>query len=913
MIHRTMKKFNIPDSFQTLTKLDSGKAEIIYFRINKLEEMGLGNIQCLPYSIKILLESVLRSENNREITKENIVALAKYNPERPRAVQIPFKPARVLLQDFTGVPCVVDLAAMRSAMHRLGKDPKNINPEIPVDLVIDHSLQVDCSSGPDALKENIRLEFERNRERYEFLNWGQKAFDNFRVIPPSRGICHQINLEYLANVVQQKSVNHTDIWFPDSLVGTDSHTTMINGLGVAGWGVGGIEAEAVMLGQPLYMLAPAVVGCKLSGRLPAGVTATDLVLTVTERLRKKGVVGKFVEFYGNGLDSLDLPDRATVANMAPEYGATMGFFPVDDKTLDFLKNTGRSAEQIDQIRQYCRAQGIFRSPDSQDPLFADTVCLDLATVRPSLAGHNRPQDRIDLDRMRTVFRNKLTTPAADRGMGVSPDDKNRQVDIHLANCPPAKIGHGSVIIAAITSCTNTSNPSVMLSAGLLARNALKKGLKARPWVKTSLTPGSTVVTQYLKKTELLDPLEKIGFTLVGYGCATCIGNSGPVSPEIEKAIQDNGIVAAGVVSGNRNFEGRIHPCVQASYLASPPLVVAYALAGTVNIDLSRDPLALSADNQPVYLKDIWPSNEAVKHLMQNTFSPDMYISEYKNIESSSPEWNRIPVTKSAVYEWRNDSTYIQEPAFFKSMENRTGTDLSVREARVLLKLGDSITTDHISPAGTIPKNGPAAGYLNDKGIRAQDFNSFGSRRGNHHVMTRGTFANIRLQNRLTPEKKGGWTRYFPTNEIMTVYDAAVLYQKKNIPLIVLAGRDYGMGSSRDWAAKGTFLLGVRAVIAASFERIHRSNLVGMGVLPLQFQEGQNADSLDLSGTETFNLNLETPLRPGMEIAVDAVTEKHKKRFAVTCRLDSPIEVKYYCNGGILQTVLKNFITKEDRN
>lgn len=896
------------DSFGARSRLESAGGSVTYYRIDTLTEKGVADISALPFSIKILIEALMHSEDGTYVTKDDIVALARYDTGSPQKIEIPFRPARVLLQDFTGVPSVVDLAAMRSAMASMGGDPKRINPQIPVDLVIDHSIQVDVYNSESAFEKNSYLEFERNRERYEFLHWGQKVFENFRVIPPASGICHQVNLEYLAGVVQLRRQNGNRTAICDSLIGTDSHTPMINGLGVLGWGVGGIEAEAVMLGRPLYMLAPPVVGFRLTGALPAGSTATDLVLTVTEMLRKKGVVEKFVEFFGPGLSGMTVPDRATVANMAPEYGATMGFFPVDEQTLRYLRDTARGNELVDLIERYCRAQGLFRTDGAPDPAFQETIELDMATVRPGLSGPMRPQDRIDLDNVKTSWRQALSAPRDQRGFNVDEKSLETRVTVDLPDGGSAEITHGSVAIAAITSCTNTSNPSVMLGAGLLAKKAVEAGLGRKPWVKTSLAPGSTVVTQYLKKTGLMEHLEKLGFYLVGYGCTTCIGNSGPLPGPVAKAIEKNNLVVAGVLSGNRNFEGRINPHTKANYLASPLLVVAYAIAGTMDIDLTREPLGRSRDGKPVYLKDIWPTGDEIAALTDKAFDPELFHEKYDGIEDSNDVWNKIPKSEGTLFNWSEESTYIQEPPFFKDMEAEPGPIDPIKNARVLALVGNSITTDHISPAGRIPFKSPAGTYLVKRSVQPSNFNSYGSRRGNHHVMTRGTFANIRLRNLLAPGTEGGWTTHFPTNEVTTIYDAAMRYMASSVPAIVLGGRDYGMGSSRDWAAKGSLLLGVRAVMAESFERIHRSNLVGMGVLPLQFKEGENVRALELSGRETYTINIDDSVKPNQEIDLTVTCEDGGKRtISVVCRLDSPVEVEHYRNGGILQTVLRIFL------
>jgi aconitate hydratase len=871
----------------------------VLYRLENLEKLGIGKISRLPCSLKILLEALLRHCDGRVVTEEDVTALAQWNPKSGR--EIPFKPARVLLQDFTGVPTVVDLAAMRSAVKRLGGDPTKINPLVPVDLVIDHSVQVDYFASRLALQRNAALEFERNRERYEFLRWGQKAFRNFRVVPPATGIVHQVNLEFLAQVVMTKRENSELIAFPDTLVGTDSHTTMINGLGVLGWGVGGIEAEACMLGQPLYIVTPEVIGFKLTGRLREGVTATDLVLTVTQMLRHKGVVDKFVEFYGEGLSQLALPDRATIANMAPEYGATCGFFPVDDETLRYLRQTGRSPELIDLVERYCKEQGLFRTKETPDPIFTDTLELKLEDVEPSVAGPKRPQDRIRLWDVKREFRRLLTAPITERGYALSPE----------ALAQKNGLRHGSVVIAAITSCTNTSNPSVMIGAGLLAKKAVERGLKVPAHVKTSLAPGSKVVTEYLQKSGLMPYLEELGFHLVGYGCTTCIGNSGPLPEPVAKEIVEKNLVAAAVLSGNRNFEGRIHPLVKANFLASPPLVVAYALAGTVDIDLANEPLGTDKDGKPVYLKEIWPSQSEIAETIARSIDSEMFKKTYANVFDGNPQWNAITGVEGELYRWDPKSTYIQEPPYFKDFALTPQPLQDIVGARVLVMLGDSVTTDHISPAGDIPMDSPAGKYLLERGIAKRDFNSYGSRRGNHEVMMRGTFANVRLKNLLVPGVEGGVTVHLPDGERMSIYDAAIRYQAEGVPLIVLAGKEYGTGSSRDWAAKGPALLGVKAILAESFERIHRSNLVGMGMLPLQYIDGQNAEKLGLTGQELFDIvGVSKIERPRQELTVRARRpEGGVTEFRVIARLDMPIEIEYYKNGGILPTVLRQVLAQ----
>lgn len=898
------------DKFGTRGKFDTGSGEAVIYRINTLAKQGIGHVDKLPFSIKILLENALRNLDNFEVTEDDVKHIASWSAENPAEIEIPFKPARVILQDFTGVPCVVDLAALRSAMVRMNGDPKKINPIIPVDLVIDHSVQVDVFGSSDALQINSQYEFERNRERYEFLHWGQKAFDNFKVVPPATGIVHQVNLEYLAKVVQTRTINGEIVALPDTLVGTDSHTTMINGLGVLGWGVGGIEAEAAMLDQPVYMLMPEVIGFKLLGSLPEGATATDLVLIVTQMLRKKNVVGKFVEFYGTGLNSMSLADRATIANMAPEYGATMGFFPVDDETLSYLRRTGRDESLVKMVEIYCKEQGLFRTNNTPDPEFNDHLELDLSTVVPSLAGPKRPQDRVALPDMRTTFKQALRAPLKERGYELSESAVEQKADFQT-NGYKAQLGHGAVVIASITSCTNTSNPSVMIGAGLLAKKAVEKGLVTPKHVKTSLAPGSRVVTEYLDKAGLTPYLEALGFHTVGYGCTTCIGNSGPLPETVANAVQEKDLVAAAVVSSNRNFEGRINPLVKANYLASPPLVVAYAIAGTVDIDLNSDPLGYDDKHEPVRLEDIWPSQAEILEVMQKTLSPDLFKEQYGNVYTGNPMWNEIPSASGDVYAWSPESTYIQEPPFFTDLSPEPNPIQPLVNARVLAMLGDSITTDHISPAGNIAVNSPAGRYLEEHDVSPQYFNSYGSRRGNDRVMTRGTFANIRLRNQLVPGTEGGITQHLPTGEQMSIYDAAMRYAETETPLIILAGADYGMGSSRDWAAKGTFLLGVKAVIARSYERIHRSNLVMMGVLPLQFLEGESWETLGLTGRETFEiLDLNDDIKPKQILTVTARSENGEVRhFDVLVRIDTAVEVVYYRNGGILQTVLRKFLSQ----
>ena len=899
------------NNFGTRGTIATNGARAGIYRLNQLEREGIGNIDRLPYSMKILLENALRNQDGRLFQPEDVVNLASWNADDYRPVEIPFSPARVILQDFTGVPSLVDLAALRSAMARMGGDPQKINPKVPVDLVIDHSVQVDVFGSPDAITRNAEMEFVRNRERYEFLHWGQKAFENLKVVPPATGIVHQVNLEYLAKVVQLYDDPGGDglVALPDSLVGTDSHTTMINGLGVLGWGVGGIEAEAAMLGQPIYMLMPEVVGFKLVGSLPEGATATDLVLVVTQMLREKGVVGKFVEFYGAGVSSMTLPDRATIANMAPEYGATMGFFPVDDEALSYLRRTGRDVNLVQLVEVYCKEQGLFRQDDTPDPSYNDTLELDLSLVEPSVAGPLRPQDRILVSQLKPRFNQVLTAPLGPQGFALTPDQLDAQGQVR-ANGDSAELKHGSVVIAAITSCTNTSNPSVMVAAGLLAKKANERGLTRKSYVKTSLAPGSKVVTEYLDNAGLTPHLEALGFHTVGYGCTTCIGNSGPLPEPVRAAIHDADIVAASVLSGNRNFGGRIGPDVRANFLASPPLVVAYALAGTVDIDLNSEPLGLDEAGAEVYLREIWPTQEEIVSTVRDSLDASLYLEQYGNVYDGNQQWNEIPSTDEPVYEWSGESLYIQEPPFFIDLPPDAPPIEPILGARVMVKGGDSVTTDHISPAGAIAINGPAGQYLLERDVSPQYFNSFGSRRGNDRVMTRGTFANVRLRNLLLPGSEGGVTTYLPTGEAMSIYDAALRYQADDTPLIVLAGKDYGMGSSRDWAAKGTLLLGIKAVIAQSIERIHRSNLVMMGVLPLTFADGQSYQSLGLSGHETFDIPVDDAVEPMQRLTVTATDETGSaKQFDVIARLDTPVEVDYYRNGGILHTVLRNFLAE----
>ncbi|MEM9693975.1 MAG: aconitate hydratase AcnA [Myxococcota bacterium] len=879
-----------------------GGGEGTMFKLQALEAKGLTQLEKLPYSIRVLLEAALRNHDGFLVRDEDVQEIASWTPNGARK-EIPFIPARVILQDFTGVPAVVDIAACRNAMVELGGDPKKVNPAVNVDLVIDHSVQVDVDGRhADALIKNLTIEYQRNDERYEFLKWGQTNLDNFRAVPPGRGIVHQVNLEWIATVAHHKTIDGAEVYYPDSLVGTDSHTTMINGIGVLGWGVGGIEAEAVMLGQPIYMLAPDVIGFRLTGQLKPGVTATDMTLRIVEMLRQKGVVGKFVEFFGPGMRNLSLADRATIANMAPEYGATCGFFPVDEQTLTYMRLSGRDEAHVANVEAYYRAQGMFHTQDCAEPEFTDTLALDLGEVEPALAGPKRPQDRVDLSAMHDHFEASLTAKVGFAGHGIASDKTTTSVPVEGTDYA---LTHGSVVIGAITSCTNTSNPSVMLAAGLMARNALKRGLKAKPWVKTSLAPGSRVVTEYYEKAGLLDDLAALGFNVVGYGCTTCIGNSGPLDPKIEAAIDRGNLIVGSVLSGNRNFEGRVHNKVKASYLASPPLVVAYSLAGTLDIDLNDDAVGQDSDGNDVFLKDIWPSQGEVLDTIKLCISPEMFREKYADV-MKEPKWDAIEAVETELYPWKGESTYVQLPPFFQGMTKDVDSIGAITGARVLLKLGDSVTTDHISPAGAIPEDGPAGQYLKGRGVTKSNFNSFGSRRGNHEVMMRGTFANVRIRNQIAPGTEGGYTTYFPSGEVEFVYDAAMKYQASGTSLVVLAGTQYGTGSSRDWAAKGTLLLGVKAVIAKSFERIHRSNLVGMGVLPLCFKEGEGADELGLDGSETFDIPVTDDVAPLSELEVTATkADGTSVTFTTVVRLDTPVEVEYYKNGGILHTVLRN--------
>ncbi len=892
------------DSFKTQAELSSGGKSYQYRNLTALQAQY--NVARLPFCLKILLENLLRLEDGVNTTKEQIEAVLNWNPTKQSTVEIPFMPARVVMQDFTGVPCVVDLAAMRDAMKALGGDPRLINPLIPAELVIDHSVQVDSFARADSLDLNAKIEFDRNRERYGFLRWGQNALNNFKVVPPRTGIVHQVNLEFLARVAFSTEIDGQWHVYPDTVVGTDSHTTMINGIGVLGWGVGGIEAEAAMLGQPSTMLIPEVIGFRLSGKLPEGATATDLVLTVTQMLRKRGVVEKFVEFFGPGLDHLPLADRATIANMAPEYGATCGIFPIDNESLNYLTLSGRDAAQVELVKAYYSAQGMFRTAESADAEYTDVLHLDMKEVLPSLAGPKRPQDRVLLSDMKknyVVSQAEMATARATKTKSINPGHASVSAE-HSANGTAYELGDGAVVIAAITSCTNTSNPAVMLGAGLLARNAVAKGLTRQPWVKTSLGPGSAVATEYFKKAGLMEPMEKLGFNVVGYGCTTCIGNSGPLPVEVSRGIADGDLIVSSVLSGNRNFEGRVHAEVRMNYLASPPLVVAYAIAGTTNIDLTTDALGIGSDGNPVFLRDIWPSNQEIADTIASNLSADMFKSSYATVFTGDERWQSVPVVESDLYAWDNLSTYVQNPPYFTDMSLQLKPVHDVKGARVLALLGDSITTDHISPAGDFKPTTPAGKYLTERGVTYSDFNSYGSRRGNHEIMMRGTFANIRLKNQLAPGTEGGYTTYFPTNEVTSIYDAAMQFQAAGTPLIVLAGKEYGTGSSRDWAAKGTMLLGVKIVIAESFERIHRSNLCGMGIVPCKYLEGQNAASLGLTGRETFDF---TGIGDGTgkHLSVIATDEDgSKKAFQVRVLLETPKEVEYYRHGGILQYVLR---------
>jgi len=887
------------NSFGSKSTLTVGGSQFDYYSLERAEKAGAGAIAGMPFSLKVMLENLLRFEDGSTVLKDDVLALVRSAGAPPQDKEIAFRPARVLMQDFTGVPAVVDLATMRDVIRKMGGDPGKINPLQQVDLVIDHSVQVDQFGTPEAFAFNADKELERNRERYIFLKWGQKAFRNFRAVPPDVGIVHQVNIEYLAPVVYSGTMNGARCAYPDTLVGTDSHTTMVNGLGVVGWGVGGIEAEGAMLGQPLSMLIPQVVGFKLSGRLREGVTATDAVLTVTQMLRKKGVVGKFVEFYGAGVASLSLADRATIANMAPEYGATIGFFPIDDETLSYMKLTGRKPEQIALVDTYAKAQGLFRTASSPDPVFTDTIELDLSTVEPSMAGPKRPQDRVPLAKSKQVFREALPSLMKTQSAGkVAVADNGNKYDLE----------DGSVVIAAITSCTNTSNPSVMVAAGLLARKAVEKGMQVKPWVKTSLAPGSRVVTDYLRATGLLPYLEQLRFHVVGYGCTTCIGNSGPLPDAVSKAVKDGSLVVASVLSGNRNFEGRINPQVRANYLASPPLVVAYAIAGHVDMDLTTEPLGNDSSGKPVYLKDVWPTQKEVQDAIQSTMRAEMFQKAYEESLQGDERWKALDAPSGELFQWDESSTYVKRPPFFEDMPKQAPPLKDIRGARVLAVLGDSVTTDHISPAGSIQPDSPAGKYLQSHGVAPKDFNSYGARRGNHEVMMRGTFANVRLKNLMMPGTEGGLALHLPEKTSTTIFDAAMQYQQEGVPLMILAGKEYGSGSSRDWAAKGPCLLGIQAVLAESFERIHRSNLVGMGILPLQFLAGQNVESLGLTGFETYDIpGISGGLKPGQRLSIVVNDGSKSRTIEAICRIDTPYELQYYQHGGILQFVLRQLL------
>lgn len=909
------------DSFKTADVLKVNGTEYEIFNINKLPANY--HVARLPFSLKILLENLLRTEDGFTVKREDIEALLKWDPKKTPDKEIAFTPSRVILQDFTGVPAVVDLAAMREAMKNLKGNPEKINPLSPVELVIDHSVMVDYFGNQSAFFKNTAIEIERNHERYVFLRWGQQAFKNFKVVPPGTGIVHQVNLEYLARVVFGEKRNDKMQAFPDTLLGTDSHTTMINGLGVLGWGVGGIEAEAAMLGQPVTMLIPQVVGFEIKGQLPEGATGTDLVLTVTEILRKKGVVGKFVEFFGDGLESLTLADRATIGNMAPEYGATCGIFPIDEETLNYLALSGRSEEQRHLIKAYAKAQGLFREKGAPKADYSEILTLDLAEITPCIAGPKRPQDRINLRVAKKAYQETLDAlldGAKKNGNGEIRKDMERSLNegahIEKSKAPVPKpeegnhkLHHGAVVIAAITSCTNTSNPAVMVAAGLIAKAANERGLKPKPWVKTSLAPGSQVVTDYLQRANLMEHLDAIGFDLVGYGCTTCIGNSGPLPDQVSKEIKEGNLAVSAVLSGNRNFEGRIHPEVRHAFLASPPLVVIYALAGTMNIDLYNEPLGKDKKGNDVFMKDLWPSQKEIYEVINSAIEPKMFSSRYASVFAGDEQWRSLPAPNSELYVWENDSTYVKNPPYFENMQHEVPPLKDIINARVLAKLGDSVTTDHISPAGSIKPDSPAGQYLQSLGVSVKDFNSYGSRRGNHEVMIRGTFANIRLRNQLAPETEGGWTAYQPTNEVMSIYDAAMKYKKENTPLVILAGKEYGSGSSRDWAAKGTNLLGVKAVIAESYERIHRSNLIGMGVLPLEFLPGENPQTLNLTGRESYSISVQS-LKPGQPITVLVKDDSgNERQIKAMVRIDTPKEFEYYQHGGILHYVLRQ-LTKQ---
>jgi len=896
------------DSFEVRTSLDVAGRAVDYFSLPRFAEKAGVDVSRLPYSLKILLENLLRHEDGKNVKRDEVLALARWDAKAKPSTEVAFFPARVVLQDFTGVPAVVDMAAMRDAVAELGADPSKINPLFPSELVIDHSVQVDAFGSKDALSINAKLEFHRNRERYQLLRWAQNGFDNFKVVPPDTGIVHQVNLEYLARVVFEAD----GVAYPDTLVGTDSHTTMINGLGVLGWGVGGIEAEAAMLGQAINLLVPNVVGFRLSGSLPPGSTATDLVLTVTHLLRKAGVVGKFVEFYGDGLSTLSLADRATIGNMSPEFGSTCAIFPIDDKTLEYLRFTGRAERDVALVEAYAKAQGLFHTKAAPDPHYSSALELDLSTVRPSLAGPKRPQDQVALADMKRAWPLALEELLKAAKSGKKGDDEPEAPPPPAEDAAPSGqfyLGHGAVVIAAITSCTNTSNPSVMMAAGLLAKNAAARGLRSKPWVKTSLAPGSLVVTEYLKKAGLLEGLEALGFHLVGYGCTTCIGNSGPLPEAVARAVTASNLVVASVLSGNRNFEGRINPLVRANYLASPPLVVAHALVGRVGVDFDKEPLGLDPQGEPVFLRDVWPTPDAVEQAIQTSISSEMYRRTYATVFDGDHNWQKLEVPGGNRFEWNEDSTYVRKPTFFSDMPEQPAALTDIHGARVLCLLGDSVTTDHISPAGSIAVDSPAGKYLISKGVSKEDFNSYGARRGNHEVMVRGTFGNVRLKNLLVPGVEGWWTRHQPSGEKVSIYDASVRYAKDGVPLVILAGKEYGSGSSRDWAAKGTFMLGVKAVIARSFERIHRSNLIGMGVLPLQFLDDQDSESLGLTGQETFDVDgIASELSSGKRLQVVATAEDGARtQFEVVTRIDTAVELDYYRHGGILQYVLRQLV------
>ena len=882
--------------------LQTSTEALIYYRLPALEEAGLVKLARLPFSLRVLLENALRNIDGYLVTEDDVRMVAEWDPKNPPKREFPFMPSRVLMQDFTGVPAVVDLAAMRSAIARRGGDPAKVNPSVPVDLVIDHSVQVDFFGSDASFQQNVDREFERNMERYAFLRWAQNSFQNFRVVPPGTGIVHQVNLEYLASVVDSRLVDGETQAFPDTVVGLDSHTTMINGLSVLGWGVGGIEAEAVLLAQPYYMQLPEVVGFKLTGALKEGVTATDLVLTVTQMLRRRGVVNKFVEFYGPGLSHLPLPDRATIANMAPEYGATCGFFPIDDITIEFLQGTGRDAALVERVEQYAKAQGLFRTDATPDPDYTDALELDMGEVVPSMAGPRRPQDKTTLATVGDSFAAAFSDRVGDGRRKADVDVDGRQ----------ATVEDGAVVIAAITSCTNTSNPSVMVGAGLLAKNAVEKGLTRKPWVKTSMAPGSQVVTEYMEAAGLTPYLQALDFHLVGYGCTTCIGNSGPLADSMSQAIKDNDLVAAAVLSGNRNFEGRVHPEVKANYLASPMLVVAFALAGTVDIDLTSQPLGAGSDGQPVYLRDVWPSQQDIRQTIAGALNAQMYRTRYGDVFTGPEQWRTMSVPEGELYQWDPESTYIEEVPFFEDMAPEPGDLQDITGARVLVMLGDSVTTDHISPAGSIPAPRPAGQYLVGRGVQQRDFNTYGARRGHHNVMVRGAFGNVRLRNELTPGREGDWTLHLPDGDETSIFEASQRYQADGVPTVVIGGKEYGSGSSRDWAAKGPALLGIRAAIVESYERIHRSNLIGMGVLPLQFQDGQNAESLGLTGRETYSITgVAGDLQPGAGVHVTALDDDDsEKSFTAIVRIDTPVEVEYYRNGGVLQTVLRRILKEE---